>query len=148
MSLPFPLSLATGQLWKIATGGAAIALLVVSALLMSSYFERKDLTSQRQALYTQINDPKVGFIAQLAQARTNVETLKAEIEVQNAAYDKLSAESKALLAQKTTELAAAQAETKTMELKLHGFLATKPKGDTLDERVRDIDSRGMSEMVQ
>jgi len=138
----------TGNLWKLATGGAAIVGLVLSALLMTSYFENRDLMCQRTALQTSINDPQTGYVARLAQANTNVATLKHEIEIQNTAYDKLSAESKALLASKQAELAKAQAATRAMQLRLNGFLATKPQGATLEDRVRDIDARGMAEMVQ
>jgi len=141
-------SFLTGNLWKLATGGAAIVGLVLSALLMSSYFENRDLMKQRTALQTSINDPVTGYVARLAQANTNVATLKHEVEVQNDAYDRLSAESKALLASKQAELAKAQAQTKAMQLRLNGFLATKPQGATLEDRVRDIDARGMAEMVQ
>jgi len=145
MTLP---SFFTGHLWKVATAGAGLVCLVLSAFLMSSYFENRDLMKQRTALQHSITDPKTGYVARLAQATTNVATLKHEVEVQNAAYEKLSAESKALLATKTAELAKAQAATRSMQLRLNGFLATKPQGATLEDRVRDIDARGMAEMVQ
>lgn len=137
----------TGHLWKIATGAAGVLALVLTALLMSSYFENRDLTHQRSVLSASINDPKVGYIAQLAQSRTNVEQLKKEVEVQNVAYDKLSAESAARLADAQRRLAVAQAETKVLEKKLAGFLATGPQGATLDARVRDIDERAMKEFL-
>lgn len=143
MSIPF----LSGQLWKIATGGAAVVALILSALLMWSYFENRDITKQRDVLSAQINDPTNGYIAQLAQSRTNVETLKVEVERQNAAYDKLSAESTARLANARAALAKAQAETRALERKVAGFLATKPQGATLEDRVRDIDDRAMKEFL-
>jgi DNA anti-recombination protein RmuC len=143
MSIPF----LSGHIWKIATGGAAALALLLCALLMSSYFENRDLSKQRNTLAAQINDPQTGYIAQLAQARTNVETLKVEVDKQNKALDKMSAESNARLAAARTALAKAQAETKALEKRLAGFLATKPQGATLEARVRDIDARAMKEFL-
>jgi len=141
-------SVITSNLWKVATGGAALIGIVLSALLLASYFENRSLMVQTTKLQTSINDPMTGYVARLAQATTNVATLKHEIEVQNKAYDQLSAESKALLAAKQVELAKAQEQTRLMTVRLNGFLATKPQGATLEDRVRDIDNRGMEEMVQ
>lgn len=137
----------TGQLWKLATGAAAVALLVLGFMLTTSYLQNRDLSKQRDVLSARINDPATGYIAKLAQARTNVETLKVEVERQNAAYDKLSVESQAALKAAQARLAAAQAETRALERKVAGFLATAPKGATLDERVRDIDERAMKEFL-
>lgn len=141
------MSLLTGQIWKIATGGAAVVALLLSALLLSSYFQNRDLSRQRAALAASINNPQTGYIAQLAQARTNVETLKVEVQRQNVAYDKLSAESQAALAAAQARMAKAQVETRAMERKLAGFLATAPQGATLEDRVRDIDERAMKEFL-
>lgn len=138
----------TGQLWKVATGGAALVALVLSALLLSSYFENRNLVTQRNTLTASINDPKTGYIAQLAQARTNVETLKVEVASQNAAYTKLSADSQARLAASEKQLAAAQAQTRAMEKKVDGFLATEPQGATLEDRIQDIDNRALQELLQ
>jgi hypothetical protein len=142
------MSFFTGNLWKFATGGAALVAIVLSALLMSSYFENRDLVSQRDSLSKSISDPKTGYVAQLAQARTNVATLEVAVERQSAAYDELSKASTARLAATRAELAKAQAATKVMERKLAGFMATGPKGATLSERIQDIDDRAMKEFVQ
>lgn len=144
MALP---SFLTGQLWKIATGAAGVVALVLTVMLATSYMQNRDLTKQRGVLSAQINDPVSGYVAQLAQARTNVATLTVEVERQSAAYDKLSAESQARLAASQAALTAAQAKTKVMERKLAGFLATGPKGATLEDRVRDIDERAMKEFL-
>lgn len=137
----------TGKLWKIATGAAAVVALLLGILLTTSYMQNRDLTRQRDGLSVAINDPATGYIAQLAQARTNVETLKVAVEQQNAAYDKLSVESQAALRLAQARLAAAQAETRALERKVASFLATKPQGATLEDRVRDIDDRAMKEFL-
>jgi hypothetical protein len=133
--------------WKLATGGAAIIALLLTVLLFSSYKVNQDLTQQRAVLQKSINDPETGFIVQLAQARTNVETLKVEVERQSQAYDKLSKDSEIALAAARAKLAVAQQETKAIERKVAGFLATKPQGATLEDRIRDIDDRAMKEFL-
>jgi hypothetical protein len=140
-------SFITAHLWKIATGGAAVFALVLGVFLLSSYSENRGLSQQRDAFAEKINNPKTGYIAQLAQARTNVEQLKTVVETQNAAIDRLSAEGAARLAASERRLAAAQAETRVLERKVAVFMSTKPQGVTLDERVRDVDSRAMKEFL-
>lgn len=145
MKLP---SFLTGQCWKYATGAAAVVALILSSLLLASYFQNRGLETEKEKLAQLINDPKTGYIAQLAQARTNVAQLQRAVETQNAAIERLSAEGKARLAESERRLAAAQAQTKQMEKKLAGFLATKPQGDTLEDRIQDIDARAMKEFVE
>lgn len=137
----------TGQLWKGATAGATVIAVVLIGLLISSYFVNRDISRQRDALSAQINDPTTGYVAQLAQARTNVETLKVEVQRQNAAIDQLSQDSQRRLAEAERRLAAAQAYATRVERQLAGFLATGPSGATLEDRVRDIDERAMKEFL-
>ena len=144
MQLP---SFLTGKLWKVATGAAAVVAMILTVMLATSYMHSRDLSRQRDVLATRISDPVNGYVAQLAQARTNVETLKVAVAQQNAAYDKLSTESQTRLAAAQARLADAQAKTKVMERRLSGFLATAPKGATLEDRVRDIDDRAMKEFL-
>lgn len=141
------MSLLSGQIWKIATGGAAVLAIILSSLLLSSYFENRDLMDQRNALSQQINDPQTGYVAQLAQSRTNVAQLKNQIEKQNEAYTQLSETSAARLAEAERRLAAAQRASAVMQKQLDGFLATAPKGTTLEDRIRDIDERAMKEFL-
>lgn len=138
----------TGHLWKIGTIGAGIVTLVISALLMNSYFENRQLIQQKTELVKQITDPNTGFIAQLAQSRTNVETLKVQLRTQRESFQSKEAEGNARLKATEAKLTAAQVKTQAMERRLNSFLATKPQGATLQDRIRDIDARGMSEMVQ
>jgi hypothetical protein len=145
MQLP---SFLTGQLWKIATGGAAAVALLLSSLLISTYFTNRDLTRQRDALARQIDDPKTGYVAQLAQSHTNVAQLRTSLEAQTQALDRLSKESKRSKESAQRALDIALAEKHTMEKKLAGFLSTKPQGATLEARIRDIDERAMVEFNQ
>ena len=134
--------------WKLATIGAGILSLVLVSLLMASGFENRDLTRQRTELANRINDPKTGFVVRLAQAQTNVETLKVALETQRASFKKESDKQNLALRASEQRLATAQRETRAMEVKLQRFLATKPQGDTLEDRVRDIDERAMTELVE
>jgi hypothetical protein len=144
MKLP---SFLTGSAWKLAFGGSAIVGLVLSALLLASCFENRSLSSQRDALAQQINDPKTGYIAQLAQARTNVSQLQTAVETQNKNYTTLKKNSEARLAASQAALTAARSHSRKVERQLGHFLSTKPQGATLEARIRDIDDRAMKELV-
>lgn len=138
----------TSLIWKIATGAVALITIALMGLLLATYFENRDLMKQRDTLSMSINDPRTGYVAQLAQARTNVETLKAEVSRQNQAYSNLSASSEARLADATRRLAAAQRETRIIEQKLAVFLSTEPQGSTLEAQVLDIDNRILKELAK
>jgi hypothetical protein len=144
MKLP---DLTGGFLWKVATGLAGVATLVLGFMLISAQIENRVITKQRDQLTQQITDPKTGYVARLTQANANVAVLQTAVAEQNTKYEKLSRDSKAALAASEARLAAAQARTRTMQKKLDGFLATKPQGVTLEDRIRDIDTRAMSEFV-
>lgn len=141
-------SIALGGVWKIATIGAGVITLLLGSLLTASYFENRDLMKQRGELIAQITDPKTGYVAQLSQARTNVATLTQNLDDQRHSFELKAEERERVLATTQAELEAAQKKTADMDKRLSGFLATKPKGATLEDRIRDIDSRGMSEMVK
>jgi len=145
MTLSNPL---TAPLWKIGTFAAGLICLVLSGFLIASTLENRGLVVQRSALSAQINDPKVGFVARLAQANTNVETLKVALNTQRQSFETKAAQREAVLAETSRKLKLAQVSTRTMQLKLDRFLATKPQGATLEDRVRDIDQRALSELVQ
>lgn len=134
------------MLWKIATGGAAILALVLGFFLLTTTLENRSLTKQRDKLSLSITDPNTGYIARLTQSRTNVVTLEGAIKTQNEAYEKQSKAAQAELARLKKELSAAQAETRASERRLSQFLATKPKGNTLAERVTDIDNRVLKDL--
>ncbi len=142
------LSFFQGHLWKVATIGAGVISLILVSLLIASTFENRDLSNARAVLASRIDDPKTGYVAQLAQARTNEETLKLVVKRQNEAYTTLSAKSKSDLALTEAALVVAQRETKLAESRLAAFLATKPQGATLEARVRDIDERALAELIK
>jgi len=135
-------------LWKITTIVAGIACAVLIYLLAVSGIENRGLAAARTELASRINDPKTGYVVRLAQAQTNVETLKVALDTQRTSFQTESARQNEALRASEQRLAAAQAQTRTMETKLARFLATAPQGATLDERVRDIDQRILSELDQ
>lgn len=137
----------SAPLWKIATIGTGILTAILAGLLIKSYFENRELTQQRSALYAEINDPKTGYVVRLAQETTNVETLKVALDTQRRSFEVKAAERASVLANTQRQLADAQARTRTMQLKLDRFLSTKPQGATLEDRIRDIDRRALSEFL-
>lgn len=144
-----PLSLLTGgTLWKAATIGAGLITLILIGFLVAANVENHDLMKQRQELVTQITDPNTGYVAQLAQSRTNVATLTTQLDTQRKSFEIKAAEREKVLADTQRKLNLAQAKTKEMEVRLDKFLSTGPQGTSLEERVRDIDTRGLAEMVK
>lgn len=137
-----------GNLWKAATGAAGVVVLALAFLLATSYMENRSLANQRNKLSQQINDPKTGYIAKLAQAQSNVVILTMALDEQNKKIEKLGAEHRARVAEAERRLKEAQRQTIIMERKLAGFLATGPNGSTLEERIRDIDERALKEFVE
>lgn len=135
--------------WKLATLSAGVIAAIIGFMLFMSHVENKSLVHQRQALINRIEDPKTGYVARLSQANANVETLRAAIVYTNQQMALRQTEAtagKAELNRLRGELFKAQAETRAMQVRLKQFLATKPQGDTLDKRVRDIDNRVLTEL--
>lgn len=133
--------------WKLATIAAGVLNLVIGGFLVSSHFENKALSKQRDQLQMSITDPKTGFVARLTQAQNNVVTLETALAKQNAALQTLSKESAAQLAATRRELAIAQRESARAQARVNAFLNTKIEGKTLEERVIDVDKRAMEEFL-
>ena len=139
-------SLASGLMWKIGTGLAAVVALILGFFLVTASIENHNLTKERDKLSKSITDPNTGYIARLTQSRTNVVTLEAAVKAQNESYKKQSEAASAEMARLKKELAAAQAQTREYERRLNAFMATKPQGDTLEKRVTDIDNRILKDL--
>lgn len=147
--LPFalPALLKGGSLlWKLGTGIAVIGSLVLTVLLMASYRETTDIRKQRDAMSIQINDPKTGYVAQLAQSRTNVVQLTTAIERQVIQFREREAENTRILESTRKQLNAAQAESRKAQAEVRAFLASPPKGNTAAERMEDIDRRILEDL--
>lgn len=138
--------IASSLLWKIGAGSATVLALVLGFFLITTTMESHRIAGERDKLTASINDPNTGYIARLTQERTNVITLKSAIETQNSAYQKQSDSDKAKLAALTKQLAAAQARTADAEKRLKVFMATKPQGATLTDRVTDVDNRILKDL--
>lgn len=135
--------------WKIATLGAGVVAAILGFLLFTSHLENKSLVAERDRLVLRIEDPKTGFIARLTQANANVVTLQGAVKSQNekiaAAGVKAEAD-RQQLERLRKELALAQAETAKMQTRLNQFMATKPQGNSLSERITDIDGRILKDL--
>jgi uncharacterized protein involved in exopolysaccharide biosynthesis len=135
-----------GFFWKAATGAAGVLALVLATLAMTTYFENRSITKQRNELSAQINDPVNGYIAQLTRLKQDNAELHASLDDQSAEVRRLSEESQRRLDAAQAQLAAALRDQRRLEGKLAGFMATGPQGSSFEERVRDIDTRVMEEL--
>jgi len=145
MSLLAPLE---GQLWKIATGAAGLISLILAGFLVSSYLENRSLTKQKNDLVTQINDPDTGYVAQLAQAHTNVKQVQTAMAEEQASFKAQQSAANAKLAETEATLQRVQAQNKEVNQRLQKFLTTTPQGATHDERMSDIDQSALKDLVQ
>lgn len=126
---------------KLIAAGASVALLAVSGMLAYSYIQNRHLSKVNGDLITQIDDPVTGFRVVLATEKANRANLEAAVERQNVAITQQAAESKRRIAETTAALAAAQRASRAAEARVAVMLATPPKGDTIAERVADVDAR-------
>lgn len=127
--------------WKGGTIAASFAMVVLGGFLVMAQLENRHLSKVNANLDALINDPKVGYVAKLAQAETNTATLKLGLERQRDSWKAEATKNARLLAETTARLAAAQDETRRAERQVGALLATKPRGATLEARVLDVDQR-------
>jgi septal ring factor EnvC (AmiA/AmiB activator) len=133
------LDFAGGQLWKIATGAAGILSVVLAGFLLSAQIENR-LLNQANAALDQRLEQKT---ADLAQSRSNVATLQATIDSQNAKIELLRKDNEAKLTEATRQLVAVQTQNRSLSARLDSFLKVKPRGSTLEQRILDVDARYM-----
>lgn len=131
----------TATPWKIATVASGAVILGLVGAMVVVKLDNRQITKLNEQLDTRINDPSTGYVARLAQANTNVETLKVQLAEQNEAFLKKSNADAARLKETEAKLAAALAERAKIQRQVDQFLAIKPRGNTLEERVIDVDTR-------
>jgi hypothetical protein len=131
----------TGWKWKAAGIGAVVILAVASFFLLQAQMENRSLTKLNNQLDARINNPATGYVVQLAQANTNVATLKTAVERQNVTIRTNAATADRQMAALNVALAGAERRNVGLRADAARILATPPKGNTLEQRVLDIDKR-------
>lgn len=140
-----------GAPWKLATIGAGIVAATLGFLLFMSNMEKASLNEQKAELTDRIENPRTGYVARLAQANANVVELRTSIERQNTVIRQREGEARqaqAELERLRGELRTAQANSAELRQRLQRFMATRPQGDSLTERVNDIDRRVLEDLKQ
>ena len=131
----------TGWKWKAVGIGAGVVLAIAAFFLFQAQMENRSLTKLNNQLDARINNPATGYVAQLAQANTNVATLKTAVERQNVTIRTNAATADRKLAALNVALAGAERRNVGLRADAARILATPPKGNTLEQRVLDIDKR-------
>lgn len=121
--------------WKIGTFAFAALSLGLMAKVVSLNHETNEML---QALET----TKTNLII----AQDNKKRLEGTISDQNVAIAKVSAESERRLAAANAALVAAKKETRIAQRKADLLLHTPIKGDTLEQRILDVDARVLEGM--
>lgn len=129
------------MLWKVATTGAAVLAAVLGTLLALAYLDNKALSQQIAVTEHRINDPKVGLVAQLAQAETNVVTVRTALTRQNAVLVARGRADAERLARVSDQLFDTQRQNRERLVIIDRLMALPPKGDSLIDRYNDIDRR-------
>jgi len=135
--------------WKLATIGAGVVAALLGFFLISAHLENKSLNTQKAELVDRIENPQTGYVARLAQANANVIELRTAIERQNVVIRQREGEAReaqANLESLRAQLREAQARSADLNRRLQRFLATKPQGATLEDRVNDIDRRVLEDL--
>jgi len=113
--------------WQIGAVAAAGALVVASGFLIAAEVENRRVTELNRVLDTRISDPETGYVAKLAQAQTNTETVKMALEGQVKDLQKKAEEDAARLRETTLLLAAAQRDSAMVRKQVDDLLAFRPK---------------------
>lgn len=127
--------------WQIGAVAAGAALIVSSGFLVAAQVENRRITELNRVLDERITHPTTGYVVRLAQAQTNAETVKAALEKQVADLKLAAAQDAAKLAETERKLAAAQRDTEAARRQVAEFLSLPPQGDTLEQRIQDVDAR-------
>ena len=131
----------SGQLWKFATAGAALIALGLSLALLNASIENRSLTKQITVAEKRINDPKTGLVVRLAQAETNVVTVRVALTRQNEQLKQHSAQAEARLALLSAQLSDTQRRNRRNLDKINKLMALPPQGPQPIDRYEDIDRR-------
>ena len=130
-----------GQMWKFATGGAAIISLGLTIALTMAYLENKVLSHQIELTDHRVNDPKVGLVALLAQSETNVATLRTTLTTTTEVFTKQAQVDRLRLSYVSAQLVSTQRDNRRKQIVIERIMALPPKGNSIEDRYNDIDRR-------
>jgi hypothetical protein len=140
--IPSLANVATGGiLWKVGAiaGGVAAAALGVTALVQHFQIE---------TLNKAINDPKTGYLTQVAvarqdaaQAHANAKTLSASLDVENARIEKISADDAKTISDLRGQVAAALKQVDARKAQVAQILNAPLTGRTTCDRYDEVDHR-------
>lgn len=134
------------SLWKGGAVLAAIISVVLAGFLAKTTYDKNQIEDQRAKLEQKITDPVTGYIARLRTSENNVITLKAAVERQNTIYRQQSEASAKELNRLRAELRVAQAERVALQARVNGLLRKPIVGNTLEERVLDVDKQILEDL--
>lgn len=132
--------------WQIGGVAAGVLLLVASGFLIAAQVENSRVTELNRALDDKITNPTTGYVVKLAQAQTNVITVKTALERQVSDLKASAERDRLRLAATEARLQAAQRESAQARRDAAKILATPPQGDTPVERYDDVDARLLEQL--
>jgi Skp family chaperone for outer membrane proteins len=129
---------ALSNLFKILGVVGAIASLVLGFQLLLARIEVGRLNHDNAALHDRIENPKTGYVAELAQCRTNKATLQGALDDQTAEVRKLSDEGVKRLDAATRKLSDALKAAGKHDAIAQDTLTRQPQGADSCSRMLDI----------
>ena len=131
---------------KFALGGGAVVLAAALTFNVVQLIENRSLSHDKTELTARIDDPSTGYVVRLSQARTNVEQCKAAVDTQNVKTRDLSKASSATVAAVQRQYDVEHAGRLRAESAAAVILARQPRGNTLAERVSDVDAQILGDL--
>lgn len=127
-------------------GGLGVALLAAGTFNVVQAIENRHLSSENTRLDTRINDPKTGYVVRVTQAETNVATCSTTITRQTNAIKLQGQQDAAIIAAVQKRYDVEHASRVRAENSAAAFLAHKPQGATLQDRVLDVDAQILGDL--
>lgn len=131
---------------RLMIGGLAAAALAATTYNVVQVIENRHLSSVNKKLNAAIEDPKTGYIVRLSQAQTNTATCTTAIGRQNKAITELATSRQAAVDDAARKYAVERRARLQAERDVGAFLAHEPKGDTVAERIADVDAQILEDL--
>lgn len=131
---------------KLMMCGLGITLFAAGTYNVIQAAENHHLSKEKKNLEALILDPKTGYVVKLTQAETNSETCKAAVIVQTAAIKSQGVKDARAIAAVQARYDTEHVARVRAENSAAAFLAHKPQGVTLQDRVLDVDAQILGDL--
>jgi hypothetical protein len=140
--------LSGGILWKAGAVAGGVAAVVLGIALTVSNVEKGHLQKDYDKVELTISDPHTGYLVQLAQSRTNVDTLTVQVNSQNDRINAISAADSARIAALTLAVDTANQAAAVSHSKMLAVMSAPLTAATACGQYDEVDARVLSLLPQ